>query len=206
MSALLPVSLDLSRLSVLLIGNGARAERRLRLLDEAGATRLRVFSADPGAELSARAGDRLRRRLPEAEDFKGVNLAFVADLEPGEARAAADRARAHGALVNAEDVTEQCDFHSAAVVRRGDLVLGIATGGRCPMLARALKDWLERVLPLDFAAVAEALSSERKRLRAAAAGTMPLEAAVMRAVSRLRPAFHGRARPIRAPDQIERTA
>lgn len=205
MSALLPVSLDLSRLSVLLIGNGRRAERRLRLLDEAGAARLRVFSADPGTELSARAGDRLRRHLPEAEDFKDVNLVFVANLEPGEAQAVAERARAHGALVNVEDATGQCDFHSAAVVRRGDLVLGIATGGRCPMLARVLKDWLERLLPLDFATAAEALSSERKRLRAAAAGTAPLEAAVMRAVSRLRPAFHGRAQPMRAPDQIDRT-
>ncbi len=206
MSALLPVSLDLSRLSVLLIGNGARAERRLRLLDEAGAARLRVFSADPGTELSARAGDRLRRRLPEAEDFKGVNLVFVADFQADAAHRIAERARAQGALINVEDVAAACDFQSAAVVRRGDLVLGIATGGRCPMLARVLKDWLERVLPLDFAAAAEALSRERKRLRAAAAGTMPLEAAVMRAVSRLRPAFHRRARPMRAPDQIEPTA
>ncbi len=185
MSALLPVSLDLSRLSVALIGNGARTERRLRLLDQADAARLRVFAAKPSATLSAAAGDRLNRCLPRAQDLAGVNLVFIADLDPTAVGAIAETARACGALVNVEDETGSCDFHSAAVVRRGDLALGISTGGRCPMLARVLKDWLERLLPLDFGQVIEGLADERRRLRAAHAGTGPLRTAATRAVARL---------------------
>ncbi len=182
MSALLPVSLDLARLSVVLIGNGTRAERRLRLLDETGAGRLSVFSADPVTELSARAGDRLRRRLPTATDLNRASIVFIADLNADEARAIADLAREAGALVNVEDVTGACDFHSAAVVRRGDLAIGITTGGRCPMLARVLKQWLERVLPANFAHIVAALSGQRSRLKQDGAGHAPLEATAIRAV------------------------
>lgn len=191
MSALLPVSLDLSRLGAVLIGNGARAERRLRLLDEAGAACLRVFSADPSIELSARAGDRLRRRLPALRDFAGARLVFIADLPDHEAQGIAAHARDAGALVNVEDVTGACDFHSAAVVRRGDLTLGITTGGRCPMLARVLKEWLERVLPADFARVVAALSGRRRRLKAVGDGQAPLEAASIAVVARLDVPVHG---------------
>ncbi|MGQ0676032.1 MAG: precorrin-2 dehydrogenase/sirohydrochlorin ferrochelatase family protein [Rhodospirillales bacterium] len=199
MSALLPVSLDLSRLSVALVGGGPRAERRLGLLDEAGAARLKVFSAQPTTALSARAGDRLRRRLPAAEDFRGVNVVFVAELKPDAAHEVAQLARAAGALVNVEDVTGACDFHSAAVVRRGDLALGISTSGRCPMLARVLKQWLERLLPKDFGRTLDALAEERRRLRAEGAGAPPLEAAVLGATAPFVSLSHG-ASPHRADD------
>jgi len=185
MSALLPVALDLERLSVVLVGNGARAERRLGLLDEAGATRVRVFADAPETALSARAGDRLRRRLPAAEDFRGADLAFVADPAPGAAKAVAETARQAGALVNVEDATASCDFHSAAVIRRGDLALGITTGGRCPMLVRVLKEWLDRLLPRDLARTVEALADRRRRLKARRAPLAPLEIRASRAVAQL---------------------
>ena len=185
MSALLPVSLDLARLGVALVGTGPRAERRLGLLDEAGATRLTVFSPAPSPALSAGAGERLQRRLPKAADMKGVNVVFVAGLDAAQAESVAALASETGALVNVEYVTESCDFHSAAVVRRGDLVVGIATGGRCPILARALKQWLERALPRDFAATVAALTGLRLLSRRTGAGNAPLETAALSALARL---------------------
>lgn len=168
MSALLPVALDLRRLRIAAVGAGPRIERRVKLLLEAGAVDLRRFTG-----------------LPDLADLAGVQLVFVADIEAGAAKAFAERVRASGALVNVEDVTEACDFQSAGVVRRGDLTLGIWTNARVPMLARVLKDWLERVLPADFGRVVDALSRQRDRLRATGAGTLPLEAATTRAVGRL---------------------
>ena len=168
MSALLPVALDLRRLKLALIGNGPQAARRLDLLREAGAKDLRVFDT-----------------LPDLHALAGVQLVFIADIERGVAKAFAERVRASGALVNVEDVTEACDFQSAAVVRRGDLALGIFTSGRSPMLARVLKDWLNRVLPADFARVVDALARQRDRVRAQGGGRLVLEAAATRAVGRL---------------------
>lgn len=168
MSGLLPVALDLQRLRIAAIGAGPRIERRVKLLQEAGAIHLRRFAA-----------------LPDLGEVAGVQLVFVADIEPSIAKAFADRVRAAGALVNVEDVTEACDFQSAGVVRRGDLTLGIWTNARVPMLARVLKDWLERVLPTDFGRVVDALARQRDRLRASGASTLSLEASATRAVGRL---------------------
>jgi siroheme synthase (precorrin-2 oxidase/ferrochelatase) len=168
MTGLLPVALDLRRLRIAAIGAGPRIARRVKLLAEAGAVDLRRFAT-----------------LPDLDALAGVQLVFIADVEPGAAKAYAERVRASGALVNVEDVTEACDFQSAGVVCRGDLTLGIWTNARVPMLARVLKDWLERVLPADFGRVVDALSRQRDRLRATGAGTLPLEAAATRAVGRL---------------------
>lgn len=184
MTGLLPVALDLRRLSVAVIGDGPRVERRLRLLQEAGAARLRRFAAPPAPEALA-----------------GVHLVFIADLPRDNAVALVDRLRAAGCLVNVEDVTEACDFQSAAVVRRGDLTLGIWTNARVPMLARVLKEWLERTLPADFGRVVDALARRRDRLRGKRAGTLVLEAAATRAIGRLdagRPPLHATDRADRA--------
>lgn len=168
MTGLLPVALDLRRLKIAAVGAGPRIERRLKRLAEAGAVDLRRFAG-----------------LPDLAELAGVQLVFVADIEAGAARAFAERARASGALVNVEDVTEACDFQSAGVVRRGDLTLGIWTNARVPMLARVLKDWLERLLPADFGRVVDALARQRDRIRATGASTLPLEAAASRAIGRL---------------------
>jgi precorrin-2 dehydrogenase/sirohydrochlorin ferrochelatase len=78
----------------------------------------------------------------------GLRLVFVAGLDEAESRGLALRARAAGALVNVEDMTELCDFHVPAIVRRGDLTLTVSTSGRVPGLARRLREWLaDRIGP-----------------------------------------------------------
>ena len=64
-----PLLVDLGRVPALLVGDGPAAARRLAQLDEAGATRLRIFSATPDAALLAVAGARLERRLPTADEI-----------------------------------------------------------------------------------------------------------------------------------------
>jgi precorrin-2 dehydrogenase / sirohydrochlorin ferrochelatase len=175
MSALLPVALDLTRLTVAVIGDGPRAERRAALLHEAGARDIRVFSA-----------------VPPGRALSGVAVAFIADLPDEAAEAAADMAREAGALVNVEDVPADCDFQSAAVVRRGDLAVGVWTNGRCPMLARVLRQFLDRLLPADFGRALDRLASERQRLKPAKSGTLVLEAAALRAIAQLNvPSLNG---------------
>lgn len=190
MSALLPVALDLARLRVAVVGDGPRAARRIGLLGEGGARDVLRLAADS----TIRA-------------FAGVNLVFIADLNEDVAHAVATRARAAGALVNVEDVTADCDFQSAAVVRRGDLALGVWTNGACPMLARVLKQWLDRVLPADFGRVVDALSRQRDRLRRSRSGNLVLEAAATRAIARLpalqfHPPVEATSRPSGAPPAL----
>ena len=185
--ALLPVALDLRRLSVALVGRGARAARRLKLLDEAGAARLTVYSDRPSQPLAERAGDRLVEHLPRDADLAEADLVFVADLDEDEACLIAGRARALRRLVNVEDVTTLCDLQSMSVVRRGDVAIGINTGGTCPMLARGLRAWIDRLLPAGFGLTARRLADMRTSLRADGADLTPLEDAVALALTDLPP-------------------
>lgn len=160
-----PVMLDLSRVSVLLVGNGARAVRRLALLREGGAVCVQVFADQPDAELCAAAGHDLIRRPPAAEDFCGVAAVFFVDVPLDTARALAGLARAAGAWVNVEDNRELCDFYTPSLVRRGDLVVAVSTGGKSPALAQRFRVWLERLLPPEWATRLEDLAVLRQGWR-----------------------------------------
>jgi len=181
---MLPIALDLTRLRVAVVGRGAAACRRLSLLDQAGARRVSVFSDRPEPALAAAAGDRLRRRLPEGADLAGPAVLLVCDLPLGTAGALAAAARASGVLVNVEDVSALCDFHMPAIVRRGDLVLAISTGGKSPGLARALRHWLERLIDARWGERLRGLARRRRQWRARGLGTPELAALTRQLIER----------------------
>lgn len=174
---MLPVNLDLSRLTIGLIGRAGTAVRRLALLDEAGARHLQVWSDEPSGALRRAAGDRFRPGLPGADQIGAFDLVFIADLDTDEAESLVIAACAQRVLVNVEDVRPFCDFHSVSVVRRGDLVVGISTDGRCPSLARAVRLALERLFTPDWIRHVDRLGKFRADLKRRGAGIEALDRA-----------------------------
>ncbi|WP_439815675.1 precorrin-2 dehydrogenase/sirohydrochlorin ferrochelatase family protein [Zavarzinia sp. CC-PAN008] len=162
---MLPLALDLSKTPVLLAGQGAGLLRRLDLVEAGGGTGVLVFAPEAEADLAARAGDGLRRCLPGRGDFRAGGLLFAAGLPAETAGALYHAARAAGMLVNVEDVIPYCDFHVPALVRRGDLLLTVSTGGRSPGLARRLKRYLERLFGPEWGPRLDELAAERSRWR-----------------------------------------
>jgi siroheme synthase (precorrin-2 oxidase/ferrochelatase) len=69
----------------------------------------------------------------------GAVLCVAHAAEPGVRSTIAADARAAGVLVNVMDDVPNCDFAAPAIVRRGDLVIAIGTGGRAPALASRLR-------------------------------------------------------------------
>lgn len=155
--------LDLSRAPVVLYGGGTAAIRRLDLLQQAGAEDLHVFSADP--DLIAAAGPAFRGAAPNEAALAGVRAIFVAGLDDATSGQTASLARRLGVLVNVEDRRDWCDFYTPSLVRRGDLVLAVSTGGRSPGLARRLRERLEREYGPEWADRLDRLSHERERWR-----------------------------------------
>lgn len=96
----------------------------------------------------------------------GIRILFIAGLEPGQSAVLAQKARDADILVNVEDAPEFCDFHVPAIVRRGDLVLTVSTGGRAPGLARRLREWLEERFGPEWNARTEELGRTRAAWRA----------------------------------------
>jgi precorrin-2 dehydrogenase/sirohydrochlorin ferrochelatase len=154
---MLPVTIDPSRVPMALVGRGPAFARRLDWLLDAGAWHALVFTDAPVEEPRAQRLAHLFERLPQDNDLANVRLVWITGLAIAEAEAIAAGAHAADALVNVEDVTSACDFHTPSVVHRGDLLLTISTGGLSPGLAARLRarlavefgpEWGERLQQL----------------------------------------------------------
>jgi len=168
---MLPITIDLARVGVVLVGNGDAARRRLALLDGAGAKCLEVYGTAPGPELAAAAGGRLRRRWPRDDEISRAQLVFLVAV--GEAVASRLREIADGAsvLLNVEDDIARSDFHSPAVVRRGDLTVAISTGGKHPGFAAAIRRQIDACFDPEWGARLDRAAALRSRWRAAGLDT-----------------------------------
>jgi precorrin-2 dehydrogenase/sirohydrochlorin ferrochelatase len=164
-----PVMLELAGRRCVVIGADAVREHKVEGLVAAGADDVLVVAREPAAqldELETIAGVVVARRAWHAEDLQGAFLVVAASRDPGERDAIARGARRRRALVNVMDDIPNCDWSAPAVVRRGELVLAIATGGASPALAKTLRAHLA-------AAFGEEWSEVLAVLRAVRTETMP---------------------------------
>jgi len=162
---MLPIVFDVKAGLILLVGEGELVERRLDLLDTAGA-RVRVYSLDPSIDLIEQAGNRLSRQQPSDDEIAAASLVFGAGLSADAGAKLAQSARRNGVLVNIEDVKAQCDFHVPSVVRRGDLTLTVSTAGKSPGLAKRLRLHIEQVFGVEWAGRLDEIAKLRDGWRA----------------------------------------
>ncbi|MBC7103684.1 MAG: siroheme synthase [Parvibaculum sp.] len=163
---MLPILVDLGSLKVILVGEGEAAGKRLAALDDAGAQDLEIYCEAPSAAFTKQAGKRLKGARPGDEALTSAHLVFLAGLCDRESVALAGKVRAAGRLVNTEDVKPLCDFHIPSIVRRGDLVISVSTGGKSPGLARRLRRYLEGLFGPEWAGRLDELGRQRRAWRA----------------------------------------
>ena len=166
---MLPISVDLAQIRVILVGDGAAAQRRLALLDEAGAEALDIYARSPDPALAEMAGGRLRRRLPLPAEVARAQLVFVAGVADQTAGEICRVAKAAGVLVNVEDDRDRSDFYSAAVIRRGDLTVAISTNGKSPGLAALMRQVFEHRIGTEWELRLGEIAGLRRAWRAAGA-------------------------------------
>lgn len=96
------------------------------------------------------------------EDLDGASICVASSSDAGERNAIARAARDRGVLVNVMDDVPNCDFAAPAIVRRGDLVLAISTGGASPAVARKVREQLERRYGADWAETLSVIAEVRR--------------------------------------------
>ena len=142
---LYPINLHLTGCPVLVVGGGQVAERKINTLVAAQAA-VTIISPEltPGLQVLAKNGAlRWRQRIYESGDIETFSLVFCATNRREVNQTVAREARERGKLVNVADGPEEGNFSLPALVRRGDLLLTVSTGGQSPALVRKLRRELE---------------------------------------------------------------
>ena len=135
---------------------------------------MQVVAVGVGPEVRVWANDgqlTLTERAFEPTDLDGAWLATAATGDPAIDASVFRAGEERRIWVNAADDPASCSFTLMSVVRRGDLVVTIGTGGRSPALASWLRTRLETELGPEYATLLDVLSEAREELRAAGRST-----------------------------------
>src|SRR5215468_4285037 len=120
--SLYPIGLKVAGRNCLVVGEGPAAQRKAQELRECGAI---VRAIDDAFAPS---------------DLDDVCVVIAATDEARLQEAVASAAAARGVPCNVVDVNHLCTFYAPAVLRRGDVTVSVATHGKFPLLAVAIRD------------------------------------------------------------------
>ena len=166
---LYPLNVDLSGRSLILVGGGKVAERKVRGILSAGTeTSICVIAPKITMVLQEHAAaGRLCWKQPCYADgmLEGAFLVYAAtDLREVNAAVAAE-AKRRGIPVNVIDDPAASTFQVPASIRRGELILSVSTAGGSPALSRAIRIELEEMYPPAFGMWLERVSCLRVELQ-----------------------------------------
>ncbi len=165
----LPLFAQLQNRPCLIVGGGVVAERRARLLREAGA-HVTLRAPRFTTALEQMAADRevsLERQGFVDTDLSPFWLVIAATDDPAvnaEIATAAERARR---FCNVVDDAERSSFIMPAIVDRDPVTIAISSGGESPVVARHVKGIVESLVPTRLGSLAELAGRWRQRVRAA---------------------------------------
>lgn len=161
-----PIFLNIAGKRCLVIGGGQVAERKAASLLDCGG-RVTVISPRLCPELEAkRAQGAIEAQVRDFRpgDLEGVFLAIAATDDPGVNDSAVKEAHIRGTMINVVDQPGECDFIVPSVVRRGELLIAISTGGRSPALARKVREEMEGRFGPEYGALLDLVSQVRREL------------------------------------------
>jgi precorrin-2 dehydrogenase / sirohydrochlorin ferrochelatase len=162
-----PVALNLRGRAVLVIGGTDEATEKVPKLIAAGA-RVKIVALAVSGELArlARLGalSWYARELAD-QDVQGAHMVFLTEQDPVLAQRLRALASAGRFLICAIDQPAFSDVYLVSTVRSGPISISISTGGRAPLLARRIRQSLERALGPQFSEFARNFARLRTRLR-----------------------------------------
>ena len=166
---LYPLNVDLSGRSLILVGGGRVAERKVRGILSAGTeTSICVIAPKITMVLQehAAAGRLCWKQACYADGMlEGAFLVYAAtDLREVNAAVAAE-AKRRGIPVNVIDDPAASTFQVPASIHRGELILSVSTAGGSPALSRAIRMELEEMYPPAFGMWLERVSCLRVELQ-----------------------------------------
>jgi precorrin-2 dehydrogenase/sirohydrochlorin ferrochelatase len=161
---LYPVGLIVAGRRVLVVGGGKVAAEKVRTLAACGAA-VTVVAPDVDDAISSLDAVTVEQRAYEPGDAaNGYRLVIAATDDAAVNRQVHDDADGAGVWVNAADDPANCTFTLPAVLRRGKVTVGVATGGSSPALAGWLRDRIATTeVGPEYEVLADLLAEARAR-------------------------------------------
>ncbi len=162
-----PLFANLSGRRCLVVGGGDVALRKIRLLKEAGA-RVTVVAPELNPQVQAMSAAALVDYVPGVYSpmFLPGNVLVIAATNSPDVNAQVFKdAEQRAMLSNSVDDPDHSSFITPAIVDRSPLVIAISSGGSAPVLARMVREKLERELSDGYASLARLAARWRDRVK-----------------------------------------
>ena len=163
----LPIFCQLRGRACLLVGGGDVAERKARLLLDAGA-QLTVNALSFIPQFTAWAAEGMLT-LVEGEFSETLLdecwLAIAATDNDAVNQRVSDAAETRRIFCNVVDAPKEASFIMPSIIDRSPLMVAISSGGTSPVLARLLREKLESLLPQHLGHVAKFAGQLRSRVK-----------------------------------------
>ncbi len=147
--AVFPAFHKISGRLVVVVGEGAEAAAKLRLVLETEAVP-RLIARAPQTELAVlivgHDVEHFARGFRDA-DLEGAVLVFAATGKRDCDAAIVAAARARGIPANAVDRPDLCDFYTPALINRAPVAIAVSSSGAGPVLTQTIRARIETLLP-----------------------------------------------------------
>lgn len=156
----LPLSVPLKGQTLVLIGEGVWLKRKYDILRATEAT-LKVYTPFGDEGFGA------VQAWPIVDDVRAARFCVVAFAARDKAEQGAALVRQTPVWLNVVDYPDLSDFHFPAIIERGAITIGVASGGTVPVLARQIRGAIEAAVPPSTTELANWASGFSTHLRAA---------------------------------------
>ena len=163
----LPIFLNIKNKPVLVVGGSEMAARKVEIILKAHA-QVTIVCNNLCPVLEIFVNDGLvnhKARSFEDGDLEGNVLIFVDSGDEGVNRHVSSLAQEMKIPVNVIDRLELCTFIMPAIIDRSPLIVGITSGGDAPIIARALRERLETLIPAGLGRLAKFAGSCRDKVK-----------------------------------------
>ncbi|MFL0809178.1 MAG: siroheme synthase CysG [Agarilytica sp.] len=164
----LPLFFDLKSKPCLLVGGGAIATRKARLLKKAHAKIIVVSpTIDPELQALVEHTNGLHHQSEYSDKFlEDVTLVISATDNETTNRQVANDCHIRKLPVNVVDNPQLCSVIMPAIIDRSPLIVGVTSGGESPVLARRLRTQLESSIPAAYGDLGKLASEFRQQVKA----------------------------------------
>ena len=169
---LFPLNLDIRGRNAVVVGGGPVAERKtLSLLEAQALVTVIAPGVTPFLEELSREGRISHLKRPwRPGDGNSACLVFATTNDVAVNAAVAREAGQSGIPVCVANAPEEGTFTSPAVIRRGELLITISTGGRSPALARRIRRDIETLYGPEYADIIDFVGKLRENKLTAGRG------------------------------------